>query len=637
MFKKALYVWLFAISAMAANAASASGYKPTTTSTAPTSLEQIAWDRTTSCSGHIFDTKENMELCYKSKAKSNSFQYWKNGKVPASGGAVYLKENGQCVYKGAIPTVDVSIYTNLEITAFYQPNSYTYTARPYFISRFAPLGKNLDDAYYNNSSCTSYLEFQTISASNMYSYTITSEDGTPTPDKQTEFCKIPVQFANLHSYPKFDYTPISDGEGNVQPPTGSAFYWTRNTGIEAVTHRAINPNSSQSDLSNTPPAALFSKNFTGKSGEKCIFRRFREHSRGLDPVTKNIVAYRYIVQIMNGPNSEGYGDEPSESDQLGAMQKPKQTIPNEKTAKPLIPYGTKPDPDQIAREIRLIKDVVAKFYAEFGADSNAQERATDTIQVETDWSNKPTAYTHPSPEKLARDNPRCTISFNEKCAWKESEQPADENTKQDELLRLSNDGQTIVKNNTTIYNNTIYPPVMVNAGTAPDNGDPGSTDRPSDGTDGDGNDETFGDGDELEAELEHFAKCYDQPGDEECSESSYQQAVTDSLKSATEGFLPEAKGFAHGLVDRALDSGRCALGQTSVYCSLVASMANLKGVAKSPLNEDFILMTQQWPNPITGEIYERIIKIPAYVMGLIATILSIVVAWRGMFILLGKE
>ncbi len=561
------------------------------------------------CVGYNFDTFDNMRQCFLDRAPNelNDHPMTISTSKPR-----YYRNNEQCIYRN---TNDFLV----KLGNFYFANSH---------GRYAVIDYKTVEGYqmYSNSSCTEKAWGGYFYYVSNYSYdSSTPEPGGEGPEpEEVPVCRLPVSFANSNGYPKGSITYLDEGDGFTTPNRGSAFMVGRQSGIDnVISMRQVNPEATLSDLSNTPSGAMYTEDFN-LSGNKCIFRRFM--FRFLHKPTNQTW---YVVQVMNGAGEpDGTGANAPEDPELTSDKEV--LIPNERKSKPIIAYGTRADADLIARQTAWIKELVAEGLAVDSAQANAQEKQNDQITVATDWSDKPTTYTHPSPVKLVRDNPEFADQFEPRAGWKESEQPADENTQKGDLVRLSNDGQSIVHNNTSVYNNTYYPPVMVNAGNAPPNtSPPGSPDRPGDGTeDGPGSEGIEG----LEGDIAQFEKCYENYEDEDCKDSAFSDALTDAANAELVGALPDSEGWAGNMVSEAISKGRCSLGETSVYCSLIAAIAPL--TSPSTHIGDFNLFETEIQNPLNGESIPWVVTIPDYVVAFLKLLTSIVMAITGFRILI---
>lgn len=287
-----------------------------------------------------------------------------------------------------------------------------------------------------------------------------------------------------------------------------------------------------------------------------------------------------------------------------------------RVSRPVVPYGTAAVAGEVSKDT-TVKEILEKSPA--SAECKGPCDTSDPIKAYVPWQNKPTAYHHASPDKLARDNPACAAGpYNPTCAWKESDTPIDPQTQdKKDLVRMSNDGQTIVNNNTSVYNNTTYPPGMVQAGTAPAGGGQGtesSPDRPE-GAEGD-----------PEATAK-FVQCLRNPDD--CGGEDTD--MTGDAEGAFAEGMGEPTTVAGRILQDAINSGKCNGTTDRSYCTGLAAIAGLGDYPYNP-NEDFVISEGM----VHGQNLQY--KIPASVMDFLWLIGQLGSLWAGIHIVLrGKR
>ena len=339
-----------------------------------------------------------------------------------------------------------------------------------------------------------------------------------------------------------------------EPPSGAKFRiaYQSDVALPAVV----------TDGGTTAPEYLFKVNMS--EGSECTFRReTRVHIPNDDPQKVGVMVYTVSLWTQNGDSTGDFQNAP-EVDEIVVTAK-------RKISKPIVPYGTKFDADARAKMETNIVNALLQLY---GTNCGSNCKTTDGQQIPATVVAKQedpaVKFVHPAPQQLARDNPGCTQTYDPRCAWNPSPtQPATAQTPPDQLVRMSNDGQTIVHNSTSVYNNTVYPDVMREAGTAPTTGTPGApgptpgtTDNPADpdGEDGEGK------------------------GLVECAQTEGCGAVTNGTVRAyiqSVGADPDrdqsSGGVAGGILDRAVQAGSCSTDKSNnPYCQMIAGFAMMK-------------------------------------------------------------
>lgn len=565
------------------------------------------------CVDHNFNTSQNLQKCL---ADGIAIVGEKMQTVRYVSTTYFYLQGGTCTpyYAYDADKAVVNFSTELE-------KPVTFTGKRMFVRvRWQAQEVTGSPSLFTTKTCTTPLTSNLEWAD--YRSTTNAEAGTPSPYvEQKRLCKLPPLW--LKFYPTQTYT-LTDGY--FMPKDMEMFQVQINSGLDYAYTRSLYGPESINNKSMTPPGAIYSvavDQFGQYSG--CKVRRFQKLAVAPDNSWQV-----FSVQILNGIGSD--------QEDFSATQSPTPEAVNEivvtaeRKSKPAIPYLT---PKQSDGYVATEKGVIAMAQAELARLNEAatqEELVAAKMVLKADWSNRPTDKYHPSPENLARDNPDCAANVKPECAWKEASTPVNEDDKPNELVRLSNDGQTVVTNNTTTYNNTIYPPAMVAAGNAPDNTDgPGSPGNPEDGEDVDG--DAAAQGEAFKAEAEHFGMCYEDPGQDECSDGALEAAIGDRLKAISDGYLGSPASVGESLVNRAMATGDCQLGETSVYCSMVGSLGMLDGRGP-PAGAEIVLWEGQFRDNM-GKMQNRRIAIPASMVAFFKSLLFILLSVTGFKLLIG--
>lgn len=507
------------------------------------------------CFNHDFTTKDAVVQCLRSRLGTGVREiipYGRNG----IGGIKYVTDgNGTCSQVSGNPIYfDVIRYDVVQITR----SSNTIT-----ISGIYAMMTYGGKVVYNDSSCQS---LYTLNATTTYNISTNSNPGDDDPIDQPEYnCIIPQQ----HRWKLHD-SEAKNGQGGYVMQPFDGFDHSANFGphwgpnLRPTTVKDLDPNASWFDNSIANDDVFF-RLYTSPTD----FCRFRIFEIVLEFPQDGV----FVMSLQHWP----VGNDPYLGKDGGDMAQ-RAVIQPAKRSNPAVPYGTEKNQVGLAEATRLVSDIMKDSFAKGNAGATGKDGKPLKVTIAADLTQSPLPYHHPSPEKLARDHPDTAQDFDPAKAWKQSETPIDPQTqKKEDLIRLSNDGQTVVKNNERIYTNTIYPKSMVDAGTAPSGGgsDNGSTDRPADGVDGD---------DAGDAAAK-FKACLEDP--ENCGGEDTE--LGDDMQGAFAEGMGEAETVAGELLQRALASGRCSGENDPSYCSALASLAAL-GEYPVNKNEDFVLV-----------------------------------------------
>lgn len=597
---------VLALGALLPSAPALASYKATATSPG-SGVPGLIYGQVSGCFGYEFDTRAHLDACITSRAPVGSDVYIQEGfSGYIAQSQNFKRQDGTC-FGGSYGTfqgiqtwwrsgagVGVASDGTVYITGSASMIPYAHGGYRSFI--------------YTNSTCTAAYAANVT----MFKMTIAvdpSKAGGNTPPASNEHCEMPAAWAQAFK-PRIT---VPAGSKSFIPPRGAKGEFTVLTVIDFPIH--FQPGVTAS--SPTYPGVLFTKSFDDNPAWVCQMRRNRR-----------IVDFKAGTQIWQ---FEIWSD-PSGSIAAGSLEKLKgEVLKNSEimgrsdVSNPVVPNGTVPDADGVARaESTWCKSEAAsrgdvKSYPNCKDENGGETPVTAAV----DWKGQPTGYTHPAPDKLARDNPDCVAKFDPKCAWS-SPDAAKPDTKKEDLIRLSENGQVVVRNNPTVYPDTRYPQAMVNAGTAPappapgaqpgDAGNPATT--PGDETD-DGKDGVESQR-KLQACLLTPDKCGGPTGEELTTAAGVGSAVGEGMG--------QASSMGSNLLSRAIESGKCNGGTDPSYCAGLASIASLSDYPVNR-NADFVMSEGDitYANG-TRRTHARL-TIPAYVMNFLALLNSIVTAW----------
>jgi len=554
------------------------------------------------CLDYDFDTSANLYGCFSSRIKTGVDTYIQDGTggmsiATGSGGVIYFvrTDTKACTggSYGGVPGAQVTwpagaggglANGKVFVTA-------TVTANPY-----AHGGGRAQ--VYNNSTCTAKVSGNVA----LFNVTVAqnSAPGHNNPEGTPDVCRMPSAWNVNFEKP----LPVTNGYITIPYGTKAAF----NT--SAIT---VGTASDGKPLPGTYFIQDFSKDLNIPKSV-CYWNRIRQITQA-DAGTSIIYTVLIDPATMSGlvPGQE------DENIRAGrAALKAKLDV-----TKPVPKYGTPVDPDgKVRGEAELCS------YIENGRDMiKTTGECTDElgkqikVLVEAEWANMPTKYAHPDPQGLERDNPGCTEKFDPTCAWNPSG-PVTADTKKEDLVRLSRDGQSIVKNDPAIYPDTRYPPAMVGYGTAPAQppagSQPGDNSNPATPQEGDG--EAGG------AALEAYLKCATDlencTGDPTADEMFEGAGIASGVREG----MGDSKGVAEDLMGRAMAKGRCTTQNTTEgYCAALGALGALTGRTVDRTRD--LVISRGTIRTASGRIESVTISIPAYIMNLLALIIGIGTYW----------
>jgi len=578
-------------------------YKATLSGTVPNnSVSQQVYSDLSRCLGYEFDTWQHLQACFQSSSVPENVQTQGTCQSRTASYTFFEKNSSNQCVSTTTSSFQYCYYSGPGTVASFTGDQPALNATSTGAIRLNPtwIKRTGSQSFmYQDNACTTKNNLAVyLSLAFNVTFTRNSNPGGNEPSGTQKVCRVPLSWAVM--FPN----PPAPENGYLPLPKGT----TGQISVNDAYTRGVRCNASGC-INDWTPGMI----------EPVSFPQFGENAQcwfGRKRIYYDTKAGKQIwdVEVVN--------EQPSTPTNMEIVVTAPRIRARTDVSKPLVPYGTKPSQDGYA--------YASANWCKAEAASRGEQKAVpsckDEVQrdiaamVAAEWANQPTAYVHPAPDKLARDNPDCTSNFDPRCAWSPSSDPIDPQTqKKEELLRLSNDGQNIVINNINVYNNTQYPPSMVNAGTAPAPGSqPGDIGNPANpGSEGDGTDT----GDGEDASVAGFMACAEDPTN--CSEfvtPSDVAGIADASGAVGEAF-GDGDTLASSLVHDAVGDGTCTPDKIHEnYCQAIAAFAGLSA-RQVDTSGNFVWFRGQVMNRVqTGYI-------PGAIMNFLALCLAIGTYW----------
>ncbi|WP_226698893.1 hypothetical protein [Qipengyuania gaetbuli] len=561
------------------------------------------------CANYTFDTRANLIACFETRFRDHVGYTAIIGETIDGSYAINAADGGQCqLYSQYVVPRPIG-FRVLAKPGMYDASSYLQWNPSAASGRFIATEDGFAGSYlYSDPSCTNYTTYLSGQRALFQVNVNTAPGGAneppePVPHTAEDDCLLPYDWVDSQK-PK---THIATKPVNqpFKPEVGDK-YWRQIPTVAKLPKGIANG-------SYVPGSVVKVQEVTGKS---CTFHRLQQIR-----FTSESVEW---LQYLGAPSGEDAEAEKGIT--------PKERSGATKISKPIVEYGKPYDANGKIIDEATIEEIMLEVMREQGIDmteniqeARAQGVATETMKVKVECQRGVdgqclTTNHHPAPRELIRDNPSCHDAI-ATCAWKPSPtEPATAETKPEQLTRMSNDGQSVVYNNPSIYPNTRYPAAMVAGGTAPDTtADPGSVANPG-GSDVDGTPDGAEIGECLQNESCELTEGHVR---------SYLQSI-----GVDENRDQSGDGVANRIVGNTIAKGKCEHTENnSAYCGLAASIAILANRTVDQTG-DFVFWTGKlrYGGMAEGETHEA--KIPGAFLDAIEIILNIMLALSVMSITL---